>query len=187
MSRTHLRPLPVLLLGAALVSGCGGVRDRFDRDPQTKELVMTGMSDLHLTVVQERLARRDKVEVLTKEPKIPYRETIQADAGGMYRHKKQTGGRGQFGEVHIRMKPLPRGTDLEQFCTKKNFASMKKYHYDEQHNFVWVDSVVGGVIPSNFMPAVEKGFKDRLTRGVIAGYQVQDVCLKMQLIMIHQH
>ena len=152
---------------------------RLDRDGQTKELVMTGMSELHLKIVQERLARRDKVEVDTKEPKIPYRETIQANADGMYRHKKQSGGRGQFGEVHIRMLPLPRGTDIEEFCTKDRFPSMKSPHYDEQNNFLWIDSIVGGVIPGNFMPAVEKGFKDRLVRGVIAGYQVQDVCVEV--------
>lgn len=152
---------------------------RLDRDSQTKELVMTGMSELHLMVIQERLIRRDKLEVETKEPKIPYRETIQASAEGMYRHKKQSGGRGQFGEVHIRMWPLPQGTDIEEFATKQRFASMKTFHYDEKVNFLWVDSVVGGVIPGNFMPAVEKGFRDRLERGVIAGYQIQDVVVEV--------
>ena len=152
---------------------------RLDRDPQTKELVMTGMSELHLSVIQERLIRRDKLEVETKEPKIPYRETIQADAEGSYRHKKQSGGRGQFGEVHIRMFPLPRGTKIEEYATKDRFASLKDSHYDEENNFLWVDSVVGGVIPGNFMPAVEKGFKERLGRGVIAGYQVQNICIEV--------
>jgi elongation factor G len=152
---------------------------KLDRDGQTKELVMTGMSELHLLIVQERLTRRDKVEVETKEPKIPYRETIQGSSDGMYRHKKQTGGRGQFGEVHIRMKPFPRGTDPEEFCTKAQFPQLKNFHYHEQFNFLWVDSVVGGVIPSNFMPAIEKGFMDRLNRGVIAGYQIQDVCVEV--------
>jgi elongation factor G len=152
---------------------------RLDRDAQTKELVMTGMSELHLKVIQERLARRDKVEVETKEPKIPYRETIQAQAEGMYRHKKQTGGRGQFGEVHLRMMPLPRGVNIEEFATKERFAQLKEYHYDPENNFLWVNSVVGGVIPSNFMPAIEKGFKERMTRGVIAGYQVQDLCVEV--------
>ena len=152
---------------------------RLDRDMQTKELVMTGMSELHLTIIRERLARRDKLEVETKEPKIPFRETIQAPSDGSYRHKKQTGGRGQFGEVHIRMWPLPRDIDTEEYCTKSRFAQMKSFHYDEAHNFLWVDSVVGGVIPGNFMPAVEKGFKERLVGGVIAGYMVQDVCIEV--------
>ncbi len=152
---------------------------RLDRDAQTKEMVVTGMSELHLQIIQERLKRRDKVEVQTKEPKIPYRETIQANADGSYRHKKQTGGRGQFGEVHIRMFPLPEGTDIEQYATKARFASMKAPHYDPDCNFLWIDSVVGGTIPSNFMPAVEKGFKDRCARGVIAGYQVQNLCIEV--------
>ena len=152
---------------------------RIDRDPQTKEMVMTGMSELHLLVIQDRLKRRDKVEVETKEPKIPYRETIQANAEGSYRHKKQTGGRGQFGEVHIRMFPLPEGTDIDEYATKQRFPHMKKAHYDEQSHFLWIDSVVGASIPGNFMPAVEKGFKERLTRGVVAGCQVQNVCVEV--------
>ncbi|MEX0713619.1 MAG: elongation factor G [Pirellulales bacterium] len=152
---------------------------RLDRDMQTKELVMNGMSELHLQVVQERLKRRDKVEVDAKEPKIPYRETIQARAEGSYRHKKQSGGRGQFGEVHIRMVPLPQGTDVETFATKENFSSMREYHYDPANNFLWIDSIVGGTIPNNFLPAVEKGFKERMERGVIAGYKVQNVCVEV--------
>lgn len=152
---------------------------RLDRDPQTKELVVTGMSELHLSIIRERLVRRDKLEVETKEPKIPFRETIQANAEGSYRHKKQTGGRGQFGEVHIRMYPLPRGTNIEEYATKSRFPQLKEYHYDEQHNFLWLDSVVGGVIPGNFMPAIEKGFKERLVGGVIAGYMVQDLCVEV--------
>ena len=148
-------------------------------DAQTKEMVVTGMSELHLQVIRERLKRRDKVEVETREPKIPYRETIQANAEGMYRHKKQTGGRGQFGEVHIRMLPLPKDVNVEEWATKSRFPSLKDTHYDEANNFLWIDSVVGGTIPSNFMPAVEKGFKERIERGVIAGYKVQNVCVEV--------
>jgi elongation factor G len=152
---------------------------RQERNDQTKQLVITGMSELHLQILQERLKRREKVEVETKEPKIPYRETIQANAGGSYRHKKQTGGAGQFGEVHIRMFPLPKNIDVEEYAVKARFPSLKTPHYTEENNFLWLDSVVGGTIPSNFMPAVEKGFKDRVTRGVIAGYPVQDVCVEV--------
>ncbi len=152
---------------------------RRDLDSQTKEMVITGMSELHLQIVRERLKRRDKVEVETREPKIPYRETVQANAEGMYRHKKQTGGRGQFGEVHIRMYPMPKDVNVEEWATKARFPSLKDTHYDEANNFLWVDSVVGGTIPSNFMPAVEKGFRDRLERGVIAGYKVQNVCVEV--------
>lgn len=152
---------------------------RRELDTQTKEMVITGMSELHLQIIRERLKRRDKVEIETKEPKIPYRETIQATAEGMYRHKKQTGGRGQFGEVHIRMFPLPKNVNIEEYATKARFPAMKEIHYDKENNFLWIDSIVGGAIPGNFMPAVEKGFRDRLERGVIAGYKVQDLCIEV--------
>ena len=151
-----------------------------DRNEQTKQLVITGMSELHLQIIQERLKRRDKVEIETKEPKIPYRETIQIKAEGSYRHKKQSGGAGQFGEVHIRMYPFPGGTDPETFATNKTmFPSMKSFQHFPENNFLWVDSIVGGTIPGNFMPAIEKGFKERMNRGVIAGYHVQDVCVEV--------
>ncbi|MGQ9575422.1 MAG: elongation factor G [Thermoguttaceae bacterium] len=152
---------------------------RRELDMQTKEMVIYGVSELHLQIIRERLKRRDKVEIETKEPKIPYRETIQASATGSYRHKKQTGGRGQFGEVHIRMFPLPPNTNIEQYATKERFAEMKEYHYDPENNFLWIDSIVGASIPGNFMPAVEKGFRDRLERGVIAGYKIKDVCVEV--------
>jgi elongation factor G len=156
-----------------------------DRDPQTKELVMTGMSELHLTVIQERLHRRDKLDVETKPPRIAFRETIMAKAEGSYRHRKQSGGRGQFGEVHIRMMPLPRGTDIAKFAVKENFHSMKEYHYDPKANFLWVDSIVGGTIPGNFMPAIGKGFAERIANGVIAGYPVQDLCIEVHFGKYH--
>ena len=152
---------------------------KLDRDSQTKELVMNGMSELHLGIIQERLSRRDKLEIETKQPRIAFRETIQVNAEGSYRHKKQSGGRGQFGEVHIRMFPLPRGTEIEEYAVKSNFNSIKSYHYDEDANFLWVDSVVGGVIPGNFMPAIGKGFAERVVGGVVAGYPVQDVCIEV--------
>ena len=152
---------------------------KLDRDAQTKELVMNGMSELHLNIIQERLVRRDKLEIETKQPRIAFRETIQVNAEGSYRHKKQSGGRGQFGEVHIRMFPLPRDTEIEEYAVKSNFNSIKSYHYDEKANFLWVDSVVGGVIPGNFMPAIGKGFAERVVGGVVAGYPVQDVCIEV--------
>ena len=150
-----------------------------DHDPETKEMVLTGMSELHLTIIQERLKRRDKVEIDTKEPKIPYRETVQANGDGSYRHKKQSGGSGQFGEVHIRMYPFPEGTSVEEFATKDRFPQLKDTHFHEGSNFLWVDSIVGASIPGNFMPAVEKGFLERIKQGVIAGYPVQNVCVEV--------
>ncbi|MCA9230755.1 MAG: elongation factor G [Planctomycetales bacterium] len=150
-----------------------------DHDPETKEMVLTGMSELHLTLIQERLKRRDKVEVETKEPKIPYRETVQANGEGSYRHKKQSGGAGQFAEVHIRLFPLPEGVSIEEFAVKERFPQMKKTHYHEKNHFLWIDSIVGASIPGNFMPAVEKGFLERLKQGVVAGYPVQNVCVEV--------
>jgi len=150
-----------------------------DHDPETKEMVLTGMSELHLMLIQERLKRRDKVEVETKQPKVPYRETVLADAAGSYRHKKQSGGAGQFAEVHIRVYPLPEGVEIEEYAVKARFPHLKKKHYHEKNHFLWIDSIVGASIPGNFMPAVEKGFLERLRQGVVAGYPIQNVCVEV--------
>jgi elongation factor G len=152
---------------------------RLDRDSLTSEVVLTGMSELHLKLLLERMQHRDKVDLETHDPRIPLRETIQVPAEGSYRHKKQSGGRGQFGEVHIRMFPLPRGTKIEEFATKARFPSLKTTHYDSANNFLWVDSIVGGSIPGNFLPAIEKGFKERIARGVISGYPIQDLAVEV--------
>jgi elongation factor G len=154
------------------------------RDNQTKELVITGMSQLHLDVIQNRLKRRFDLEVTTKEPKIPYRETITTNAEAMHRHKKQTGGRGQFGEVHLRVYPVPREITseeqlLEQYANKERFEKMRSVHYDPDHNFAFVDCIVGGSIPNQFIPAVEKGCKEVLERGALAGYRIQDVAVEV--------
>jgi elongation factor G len=152
---------------------------RVDHDGETKETVLTGMSELHLLLIKERLKRRDHVEIETHEPKIPYRETIQQNAEGSYRHKKQSGGSGQFAEVHIRMYPLPEGVTPEEFVTKERFPQLKNHHFHPASRFLWVDSVVGGSIPGNFMPAIEKGFLERIKTGVIAGYPVQNICVEV--------
>ena len=150
-----------------------------EHDQETKEMVLTGMSELHLQLLRERLKRRDKVEVETHEPKIPYRETIQTNAEGSYRHKKQSGGSGQFGEVHIRMYPFPEGTPPEEYATKERFPQLKNFHYHPKNNFLYVDTVVGGSIPGNFLPAIEKGFLERISSGVVAGYPVQNICVEV--------
>ncbi len=123
-----------------------------NRDRQTKELVITGMSNLHLDVVLARLKRRFQVEVTTRIPKVPYLETIAAKGDAKYRHKKQTGGAGQFAEVWMRIEPQPRGVGFE-------FES----------------EVVGGAISSSFIPSIEKGVRHVLEQGVIAGFPVVDV------------
>jgi len=149
------------------------------REAQTKEMVMRGMSELHLLVMQERLLKRDKVEMITHQPKIPYRETVAAAAEGHYRHKKQSGGSGQFAEVHFRIAPIPHGIKPEEFFTKERFVNMRAYHYDPVLNYAFVDRVSGGSVPNNFIPAVEKGIKERMEMGVLAGYQVQDVSCEL--------
>jgi elongation factor G len=154
------------------------------RDQQTHELVITGMSQLHLDVIQHRLKRRFELEMITKEPKIPYRETITTPAEASHRHKKQTGGRGQFGEVHLRVYPLPRDITTEeqlteQFANKSRFEKMRSVHYDADHNFAFLDCIVGGSIPNQFIPACEKGAKELLVRGALAGYRIQDVAVEI--------
>ncbi len=122
-----------------------------ERDVNTGEFVARGLSALHLTVTLARLARK-KVEVVTQSPRVAYRETVAAKGAGEFRHKKQSGGRGQFAEVHLRLEPLPRGEGFE-----------------------FVDAIVGGTIPRQFVPAVEKGVRDSLADGVIAGFPVTDL------------
>ena len=149
------------------------------RDPQTKEMVMQGMSDLHLQLAIKTLEKRDKVKVVTKPPKIPYRETCMGTAEGSYRHKKQSGGSGQFAEVHFKIRPVPRDVNPEEYFTKDNFESMRSFNYDEKLNYAFVDRVTGGSVPNQFIPAVEKGIRERMEKGVIAGYQVQDVSCEL--------
>jgi elongation factor G len=155
------------------------------RDTQTHEMVITGMSQLHLDVIQHRLKRRFDLEVVTKEPKVPYRETITTKAEADHRHKKQTGGRGQFGEVHLRVYPL-KDMDIhteeeltEKFANKEHFEKLRGAHYDAEHDFAFLDHIVGGTIPNQFIPAVEKGCKELLDRGALAGYRIQDVAVEV--------
>jgi elongation factor G len=159
-------------------------------DAQTHELVINGVSQLHLEVIQHRLKKRFDLEVVTKEPKIPYRETITADGAADYRHKKQTGGRGQFGEVHMRIYPVPREIKSqqdveEQFANKSKFEKMRSVHYDPDFNFAFIDHIVGGTIPNNFMPAIEKGVKEILEQGAIAGYRMQDIAVEVHFGKYH--
>jgi elongation factor G len=142
------------------------------------------MSQLHLDVIQQRLKRRFDLEIITHEPKIPYRETITTNAEAMHRHRKQSGGRGQFGEVHMRVYPVPREITseemlLEQFANKSRFEKMRSAHYDPTYNFAFIDCIVGGSIPNQFIPAVEKGCRELLDRGALAGYRMQDVAVEI--------
>jgi len=127
---------------------------KISRDLQTKELVANGLGDLHLRIMLEKMKNRYKLSVTTKEPKIPYRETITAKAEGHYRHKKQTGGAGQFGEVYLRVEPAERNSE----------PSLQ---------FSW--DIFGGSIPGQYEPAVAKGINDVMQSGVVAGFPLQDV------------
>jgi elongation factor G len=124
------------------------------RDSQTKELVLNGLGDLHLRVMLEKMEARSKLKVNTKEPKIPYRETITLKAEGHYRHKKQTGGAGQFGEVYLRVEPAERNSDPPL-------------------QFSW--DIFGGSIPGQYEPAVLKGINEVMDSGFVAGFPMQDV------------
>jgi elongation factor G len=126
------------------------------RDQQTGEQIVAGLSQVHVEVIVDRLRERFGVEVTLKPPRVPYRETIRGSATAHGRHKKQSGGRGQFGDCHIEIGPLTAGEGFE-----------------------FVDAIKGGVIPSSFIPAVEKGVQEAMEAGVLAGYPVKDVRVRL--------
>ncbi|PIE83189.1 MAG: elongation factor G [Candidatus Contendobacter odensis] len=166
----HLRPLrfPAPLFGLAIQATARGdeqklsdtINKLLEEDPclslehnrHTKQTVLRGLSDLHLRLTLEKMEQRYNIKVDTQPPKIAYKETVSQPAEGHHRHKKQTGGAGQFGEVFLRIEPLARDAGFE-FATE----------------------VVGGAIPTSLLPAVEKGIREALLEGVIAGYPMQDV------------
>ena len=124
----------------------------FHRDPQTGEQIIAGLSQVHVEVIVERMKRRFGAEVNLKPPRVPYQETIKGSAKAQGRYKKQTGGRGQFGDCHIEIEPLAQGGGFE-----------------------FENKIKGGVIPSGFIPAVEKGVREAMQQGVVAGYPLRDV------------
>ena len=124
---------------------------KYNRDPQTKQLLLSGAGQLHVEITVAKMRKRYGAEVILKTPKVPYRETIKGTADVQGRHKKQTGGHGQFGDCWIKLQPLPRSAGFE-----------------------FVDEIFGGSIPRNFIPAVEKGIVESAARGFLAGYPVVD-------------
>jgi elongation factor G len=128
----------------------------FHRDPQTGEQIVAGLSQVHVEVIVDRMKRRFGAEVTLKPPRVPYQETIKSSAKAQGRYKKQTGGRGQFGDCHIEIEPLAQGGGFE-----------------------FVNQIKGGVIPSGFIPAVEKGIREAMQEGVVAGYPLRDVRIRL--------
>ncbi|MEW6333725.1 MAG: elongation factor G [Thermodesulfobacteriota bacterium] len=124
----------------------------FHRDEQTKEMILSGLGQVHIEVIIEKMKRKFGLEVNLKTPRVPYKETIKGKTTVQGRYKKQSGGRGQFGDTWLEIEPLPRGTGFE-----------------------FVDRIVGGVVPQQYRPAVEKGIVEAMTEGVLAGYPVVDV------------
>ncbi len=124
---------------------------RFERDPDTNQLLISGNGELHVRIITDKLKKRYNVDVDLKPPKISYKETIKGRADVQGKHKKQTGGRGQYGDVWIKMEPLPRGNDFE-----------------------FEDKIFGGAIPKNYIPSIEKGLIEAKKKGVLAGYPVVD-------------
>src|SRR5438270_824662 len=126
------------------------------RDAQTGEQIVAGLSQIHVEVIVDRMKERFGAEVTLKPPRVPYLETIKGKAKAHGRYKKQTGGRGQFGDCHIEIEPLPQGEGFE-----------------------FVNAIKGGVIPSGFIPAVEKGIREAMTEGVVAGYPMKDLRVRL--------
>ena len=124
---------------------------RIERDPETNQLLISGNGELHVRIITDKLKKRYNVDVELKPPKIPYRETIKGRSDVQGKYKKQTGGRGQYGDCKIKMEPLPRGRDFE-----------------------FEDKIFGGAIPKNFIPSIEKGIQEARKKGVLAGYPVVD-------------
>jgi elongation factor G len=124
---------------------------KYTRDEQTKEFILSGMGQVHIEVIVERMKRKFGVDVELREPKVPYKETIKGSTKVQGKYKKQSGGKGQYGDTWIELQPLPRGTGFE-----------------------FVDKVVGGAIPRQYIPAVEKGIVEAMNQGTLAGYPVVD-------------
>ena len=142
---------------------------RIKSDPETLETIISGMGELHLEIIVERMKREFNVEATTGKPQVAYRETVQGTSDVEYKHIKQTGGRGQYGHVKIRMRAME---PVEEGKKVKN-------NVDREDHFVFINSIKGGVIPNEYIPAVKKGLKEALDRGVLAGFPIVDVSVDL--------
>lgn len=142
---------------------------RVHSDPETMETIISGMGELHLDIIVDRMKREFAVEATTGKPQVAYRETIQGQSDVEYKHIKQTGGRGQYGHVKIKVKPLEA---LEEGAKIKN-------NVEREDHFEFVNNIKGGVIPQEYIPAVRKGLKEGMERGVLAGFPLVDVSVDL--------
>jgi len=143
---------------------------RMMTDEETGETVISGMGELHLDIIVDRLKREFNVEVSVGAPQVAYRETITKEAQAEYKYLKQSGGRGQYGHVKIRVKPLS--------MSEVNLEKIPKNVIREDH-FEFTDTIKGGAVPSEFIPACIKGFREAMDRGVVAGYKMVDVAIEL--------
>ncbi len=142
---------------------------RIKSDPETLETIISGMGELHLEIIVDRMKREFGVEATTGKPQVAFRETIQGTADVEYKHIKQTGGRGQYGHVKIRMKPLE---PVEEGKKIKN-------NVEREDHFEFINNIKGGVIPAEFISPIKKGFKEAMDRGVLAGFPVVDISVEL--------
>jgi len=139
-------------------------------DPETMETIIAGMGELHLEVLVERMKREFNVEANTGKPQVAYKETITAEAEAEGKYVKQSGGRGQYGHVRIRVKPLDKNVDPEAKVAK---------NIKREDDFEFINNIKGGVIPGEYIPAVEKGVREGLERGILAGFEMVDVSVEL--------
>jgi len=142
---------------------------RVASDPETLETIISGMGELHLEILVDRMKREFNVEASTGKPQVAYRETIQGVSDVEYKHIKQTGGRGQYGHVKIKMKPLEPVVE----------GAKVKNNVDREDHFEFVNNIKGGVIPQEYIPAVKKGLKEGMERGVLAGFPLVDISIDL--------
>ena len=142
---------------------------RVSSDPETLETIVSGMGELHLEIIVDRMKREFGVEASTGKPQVAYRETIQGNSDVEYKHIKQTGGRGQYGHVKIKMKPLEPVVEGEKI----------KNNVDREDHFEFINNIKGGVIPQEYIPAVKKGLKEGMERGVLAGFPMVDISVDL--------
>ncbi|MGH9790395.1 MAG: elongation factor G, partial [Candidatus Acidiferrales bacterium] len=162
---------------------------RVHTDPDTAQTLISGMGELHLEIIVDRMLREFNVQANVGRPQVAYRETIKRKAGAEGRYIRQTGGRGQYGHVKLDVHPLPSfghedmhemSTDEIDALSKQVAGSGGKWRFDKEHRMLFIDKIVGGAIPKEFVPPVEKGISEAMETGVLAGYEMVDVAVVLR-------